>query len=138
MAAKLIIVGNLGADPEMRYTATGTPVANANVATNRQWKNDAGETIKETTWWRVSFWGKSAETVIQYFTKGKPIYVEGRLKAEPDVWKSKNGEYRTSYEVTCERWEFVSGGNGGNGNSEAPEYAGEESTLADDPKDIPF
>ena len=79
----IIIVGNLGRDPEVRYTPSGQPVTSFSVATNRQYTNNAGETIKETLWFRVSAWGKTAEVCNQYLKKGSKVLVEGRLMADP-------------------------------------------------------
>jgi len=79
----IIIVGNLGRDPEVRYTPSGQPVTSFSVATNRQYTNNAGETIKETLWFRVSAWGKTAEVCNQYLKKGSKVLVEGCLMADP-------------------------------------------------------
>ena len=126
---KLILSGNLGQDPEMRYTPDGTAVTNVSLACNRQWKNADGEKVKETTWFRLSFWGKRAETANQYFQKGMPLIVEGRLRAEPNVFERKDGTWGTSYEVTVENFHFVSGSD--TGESQRSEEESES-------KDIPF
>ena len=81
MYQQLIIVGNLGKDPEMRYTPSGTPVTSLSVATNRKYTGSDGQVVKETTWFRVSVFGKSAETAAQYLKKGSAVLVEGRLDA---------------------------------------------------------
>ena len=78
-----IIVGNLGRNPEMRYTPEGQPVTDFSVAVNRQYTNKAGETIKDVVWFRVSSWGKQAEVVNQYLKKGSKVLVEGRLVYDP-------------------------------------------------------
>lgn len=130
MAAKLIIVGNVGQDPEMRYTPTGDAVVNFSIATNRQWNDSEGNKKKETTWFRISFWRGAAETINQYVRKGTPLYIEGRLRAEPEVYERKDGSWATSYEVTGDRFEFISGTGNGEQRESAPSH--------EDPDDIPF
>jgi single-strand DNA-binding protein len=111
---KLIIVGNLGGDPEMRYTPSGTPVTNFSVAANRRWTDQQGESQEETTWFRVSCWGKMAETTNQYLSKGQQVFVEGRLRPDPGtggprVWTGNDGVARASYEVTALTVKFLGG-----------------------------
>jgi len=109
----IIIVGNLGRDPEVRYTPSGQPVTSFSVATNRQYTNNAGETIKETLWFRVSAWGKTAEVCNQYLKKGSKVLVEGRLMADPAtggprIWTGQDGAARASFEVTANTVRFLS------------------------------
>jgi len=104
MYQKLIIIGNLGSNPEMRFTPNGDPVTTFSVATSRKY----GEK-DETTWFRVSVWGKQAESCNQYLHKGSKVLVEGRLKAEPPVFQKKDGTWASSYEVTAENVRFLSG-----------------------------
>ena len=104
MYQKLILIGNLGSNPEMRFTPSGDPVTTFSVATSRKY----GEK-DETTWFRVSVWGKQAETCNQYLTKGSKVLVEGRLKAEPNVYQRKDGTWASSYEMTAENVRFLSG-----------------------------
>src|SRR5438034_11698708 len=78
---KIIIVGNLGRDPELRYTPQGTAVCDFSVATNERRKDQSGEMKDETTWFKVTFWGRQAEVASQYLTKGRQVYIEGRLRA---------------------------------------------------------
>ena len=104
MYQKLIIIGNLGSNPEMRFTPNGDPVTRFSVATSRKY----GEK-DETTWFRVSVWGKQAESCNQYLHKGSKVLVEGRLKAEPPVFQKKDGTWASSYEVTAENVRFLSG-----------------------------
>ena len=101
MYQKLILIGNLGKDPEMKYTTGGDPVTSFSVATSG-YKD-------ETTWFRVSVWGKQAESCNQYLRKGSKVLVEGRLKAEPPVFQKKDGTWASSYEVTAENVRFLSG-----------------------------
>ena len=102
MYQKLIIIGNLGSNPGQRFTPNGDPVTTFSVATSRKY----GEK-DETTWFRVSVWGKQAETCNQYLTKGSKVLVEGRLKAEPNVYQRKDGTWAASYEVTAETVRFL-------------------------------
>ena len=104
MYSKIIIIGNLGSNPEMRFTPNGDPVTTFSVATSRKY----GEK-DETTWFRVSVWGKQAESCNQYLHKGSKVLVEGRLKAEPPVFQKKDGTWASSYEVTAENVRFLSG-----------------------------
>lgn len=109
----LLIVGNVGKDPEKRYTPSGQAVTSFSVATNKQYTNGQGETVKETIWFRVSAWGKQAETCQQYVKKGMKVLVEGQLKPDaatgnPRIWNTSNGDPATSYEVTANTVRFLS------------------------------
>jgi single-strand DNA-binding protein len=132
----LILVGNLGRDPEMRYTPTGQAVTNFPVATNRQYTASSGETVKETTWFRVSVWGKQAETCNQYLRKGSKVLVEGRLNSDnatggPRIWQGQNGP-GASYEITANTVRFLSS------RGEVEEMgSGDAGDFASD-DDIPF
>jgi len=113
MYQKLIIVGNVGRDPEMRFTPSGQGVTSFSVAVNNEYTSNTGEKVSETTWFRVSAWGKQAEICNQYVKKGMRVLVEGRLTADkatggPRVWES-NGEYKASFEVNSETVRFLSG-----------------------------
>lgn len=107
MFQQLIIVGNLGSDPELRYTADGTPVANFNVAVNRRWTNPDGSHGEETTWFRVAAWRKLAEICNQYLRKGRQVMVIGRVSAR--AYTAANGEPRASLEVTATDVRFLGG-----------------------------
>jgi single-strand DNA-binding protein len=124
--SKVILVGNLGSDPEMRYTPNGKAVTSFSIATNRRYTTSAGESKEETDWFRVSVWGKQAEQCNQFLNKGKQVYVEGRLHARS--WEGQDGQTRTSLEVTAERVLFL----GRRGSVSLPE--GEEI----EPEDLPF
>jgi len=136
---KLIIVGNLGRDPEMRYMPDGTPVTNLSIATNRKWNNPDGSQGEETTWFRVTCWRKTAEIAAQYLTKGREVMIEGRLTPDkatggPKIWTRQDGSAGASYEVTADRLVLLSGrgeAGGAPGAAEAPEEYEVES-------DIPF
>src|SRR5437773_11003692 len=89
---KVILVGNLGRDAELRYTPGGAAVATINMATTEVWNDKAGQRQEKTEWHRVVLWGKPAESLTEYLTKGKQIYVEGRLQTRP--WEDKDGDKR--------------------------------------------
>jgi single-strand DNA-binding protein len=90
---KIILVGNLGRDPELRYTPQGTPVCSFSLATNeRRRDRNGGEPNDITTWFRVTLWGHQAETASQYLTRGRPVYIEGRLRV--DEWSDRDGGQR--------------------------------------------
>jgi len=113
MYQKITIVGNLGRDPEMRYTPSGQAVTNLSVATNYSYTNNNGERIKETTWFRVSVWGKQAESSNQYLRSGSKVLVEGRMNQDkatggPRVWTKNDGSSGASYEITAQRVVFLS------------------------------
>lgn len=112
MYQKLIFVGRLGADVEMRFTPNGQAVANFSVATDRIYKNATGEQVRVTTWFRVSVWGKQAESCNQYLTKGSMVLIEGTLNPDketgrPRIWES-NGKTGANYEVNAEVVRFLS------------------------------
>ena len=137
----IIIAGNLGRDPEMRYTPSGQAVTNFSVATNRQYTASDRNQVKETTWFRVSTWGKTAEVCNQYLRKGSKVLVEGRLVADPKtgsprVWQGQNGP-GASFEVTASTVRFLSS----RGEDEASTQSGYESGeygQVTEPDDIPF
>lgn len=116
----IIIVGNLGKDPEMKYTPSGQPVTNFSVASNRSYNDGNGQPVKETTWFRIVAWGKLAETCNQHLKSGSKVLVEGRLTPDPDtgsprIWNRQDGSSGASYEVTASTVRFLSsrGENGG-------------------------
>ena len=106
---KVIVVGNLGRDPELRYTPQGTAVCTFSVATNERRKSATGEQQDVTTWFRVTVWGKQAETVSQYLTKGRNVYVEGRLHVEE--WTDREGKPRHTLELNASDVRFLDAGN---------------------------
>ena len=107
---KIIIVGNLGRDPELRYTPQGSAVCNFSVATNEKKRDKAGDMQDVTTWFRVTLWNKQAENASKYLTKGSPVYVEGRLCIEE--WTDKDGNNRFTLEVNATDMQFISAGRG--------------------------
>ena len=127
---KVIVVGNLGRDPEVRYTPNGNAVCNVSVATTRQWKNkDSGEKQEETEWHRVVFYDRLAEIAGEYLKKGRSVYVEGRLKTRK--WQDKDGKDQYTTEIIAMEMQMLGGregmGGGGGGSSEdrgGDDYAG--------------
>ena len=136
---KVVIVGNLGRDPEFRYLDTNnssTAVANFNVATNRQYTASSGERIKETTWFRVTVWGRQAETCNEYLRTGSQVLVEGRLNIDretggPRVFPRNDGTFGASFELTGERVLFLST------RGDAGDYSTSNAPMGDE-DDIPF
>jgi len=104
---KIILVGNLGRDPELRYTPQGTPVCSFTLATNEKRKDRTGESQDITTWFRVTLWGRQAEAASQYLTKGRPVYIEGRLRVEE--WTDKDSRQRYTLEVNATDMQFIGG-----------------------------
>jgi single-strand DNA-binding protein len=124
---KVMLIGNLTRDPELRHTPSGKVVSELGLAINRTWSNDQGQKQEETTFVDVSVWGRQAEVIQQYVTKGSPIYIEGRLQL--DSWDDKTtGQKRSKLRVLCENFQFLGskGGNpagGSNERSSAPAQA---------------
>lgn len=130
---KIIIIGNLGGDPEMRFTPNGHAVTTFNVATNRVF-TVGGERREETEWFRVTVWNKQAETCNQYLTKGQQVYVEGRVKL--DTWDGPDGQPRSRMEINADQVRFLSrpGGGAPAGESQSPDV--DQGDFS--PDDIPF
>jgi single-strand DNA-binding protein len=102
---KILLIGNIGGDPEMRFTPSGIPVTTFTMATNRNVTQPDGSIKKETEWFRITAWRKQAEICNQYLTKGKLVYVEGSLRTR--TWDGKDGQKHTSLEVTADRVLFL-------------------------------
>jgi len=111
---KVILVGNLGRDPELRYIQSGQAVANFTLATNDRWRDKEGNNQERTEWHRIVVWGKSAENCAQYLQKGRSVYVEGRLQTRE--WEDKEGNKRQTTEVVAQAVQFL-GGRGGAGGA---------------------
>ncbi|MGC6427518.1 MAG: single-stranded DNA-binding protein [Akkermansiaceae bacterium] len=112
---KVILIGNLTRDPEVRYTPKGTAVSDIALACNRVRTGDDGNRIEEVTYVDVTLWGRQAELSGQYLSKGRPVYIEGRLQL--DTWDDKNtGQKRSRLRVVGEVMQFLGGGQGGGGN----------------------
>jgi single-strand DNA-binding protein len=113
---KVILVGNLGRDPETRYATSGSAICNITIATSRQWKDKAtGEKKEETEWHRVVFYDRLAEIAGEYLKKGRPVYVEGRLKTRK--WQDKEGQDRYTTEIVAEEMQLLGSREGGGGGS---------------------
>src|SRR6478609_5689631 len=111
---KVILVGNLGRDAELRYTPGGAPVATLNLATTEVWNDkSSGQKQEKTEWHRIVLWGKSAEALSEYLTKGKQIFVEGRLQTRK--WQDKDGHDKYTTEIRADRITLLGGGGGGGG-----------------------
>lgn len=137
MYHQLIIVGNVGKDPEMRYTPSGQAVTSFSVATNRTYTTGGGEQVKETIWFRVSTWGKTAEVCNQYVKKGSKVLIEGRLTPDkstggPRIW-GEEGNPKASFEVTANTVRFLGSKDGAEHTQ--PQHEGAEIPPEDD---IPF
>src|SRR5579863_5206328 len=116
---KVILIGNLTRDPELRYTPQGVAIAKIALAVNRTWRTEAGETKEEVTFVDVDAFRRQAETIAQYLKKGSPLMVEGRLKL--DQWDDKQtGQKRSRLGVVLEGFQFLGGGNHSEGGGEAP------------------
>ena len=105
---KVIIIGNLGADPELRYTQSGQAVCNFTVATNESWKDKDGEWQERTEWHKIVVWGKQGENCEKYLSKGRQCCVEGRLQTRE--WEDKDGNKRWTTEIVAQNVQFLSGG----------------------------
>jgi len=123
---KIMLIGNVGSDPEMRYTPNGKAVTSFRMATNYRYVGSDGERREETEWFRVSVWGKQAENCNQFLSKGKRVFVEGRLHSRS--WEGQDGQMRTSLEVSANRVIFL--------DRVAPISLPEEGEL--EPEDLPF
>jgi single-strand DNA-binding protein len=111
---KVILVGNLGRDAEMRFTSGGTPVATVSMATTEKFNDREGNKKEDTQWHRIVIWGKTAESLHEYLTKGKQIYVEGRLQTRE--WTDKEGKPVKTTEVRADKIVLLGGGGGGGGD----------------------
>jgi single-strand DNA-binding protein len=141
MYHKVILVGNLGRDPEMRYTPSGAAVCNFSMATSEKWTGQDGQPQERTIWWRVNVFGKAGEACKEYLKKGRQVYVEGRMNADPKtgnprLWTGQDGTMRASFEVTAATVKFLGGRGEGGGQP-----GGGETMEADAPAEegeIPF
>ena len=136
MYQRVVIVGNLGRDPELRYTASGSPVVNFPVAVNRRWTDNEGGTQEETTWFRVTCWGRQAETCNQYLEKGRLVLCDGEIRT--DQYDDAQGITRYTWELRAQSVKFL-GGPGERGSVPAMDADfsnGSDSGVTED--DIPF
>ena len=134
----IIIAGNLGRDPEMRYLPNGTPVTNFSVASSRRWTGQGGQQQEETVWFRISVFGKQAEACNQYLSKGRQVLIEGRLRPDengaPRIWTGNDGQARASFEVTAQTVRFLGS------RRDEPTAPGADAPMYEPPPDeeIPF
>jgi single-strand DNA-binding protein len=135
---KVILIGNLGRDPEIRYTPGGQAVANFSLATTESFTSREGKREERTEWHRIVVWGKTAENCAQYLAKGRTVYVEGRIQTRE--WEDKEGQKRRTTEVVAQTVQFLGGPRGaGSGPArEAGESAGPEESSPPPGDDIPF
>ena len=128
---KIILVGNLGRDPELRYTPQGVAVCDFSMATNERKKDKSGEYQDVPTWFRITLWRNQAENAAKYLKKGNPVYIEGRLSLEE--WTDRDGNTRQTLTVQATDMHFISGGRNddyANEPSETPQFAGPSSAPA--------
>lgn len=146
---KIIIVGNLGRDPELRYTPQGTAVCNFSMATNERRKDKNGEFQDQTTWFKITLWGRQAENASKFLSKGRSVYIEGRLRL--DEWTDREGKTRQTLDVNATDMQFLgrqadeggasSGGGSGDSNSFEPSSSPSDSGAGgggSDDDEIPF
>lgn len=145
---KVILIGNLGADPETRYLPSGDAVTNIRIATTENWKDKSGDKQEHTEWHRISFFGRLAEIAGEYLKKGSPVYIEGRIRTRK--WQDKEGQDKYSTEIVADRMQLLGGRGGGEGGGggmrEAPAGGGSKApakksgggSFDDMDDDIPF
>lgn len=133
---KVILIGNLGKDPELRYTPNGIAVANFSIATNERWKDKDGNYQDRTEWHRIVAWRKLAETVGEYLKKGSQVYIEGRLQTR--TWEDQNGNKRSTTEIVADSLQML----GRREGVSSPDVAEPPTTSSDDEMaandDLPF
>ena len=134
--SKTIVIGNLGADPELRYMPSGKPVASFSVCANEQYRKSSGEVVKSQTWFKANVYGNSAEAVSKHLRKGSPVYIEGRIR--PELWDGRDGEKRFTLNLEAREIKFL----GRKNESAAPTAVADETETtgeaggSDD--DVPF
>lgn len=135
---KVILVGNLGKDAELRYTPGGAPISNFSLATTEVWNDKEGQRQEKTEWHRVVLWGRSAESLQDYLKKGKQVYVEGRLQTRS--WDDKDGNKKYSTEVRADRIVLLGSAGGGRPASASRDEQFHPPVMESDPSadDIPF
>lgn len=128
---KVILVGNLGQDPEVRYSASGSPVANFSIATSESWNDKEGQRQERTEWHRIVVWGKLAELCGEYLAKGRQVYIEGKLQTRS--WDDRDGNKRYTTEIIANQVTFL--GNRADGGMPARTPSSRGSTTRGDPQD---
>lgn len=137
MFQQITLVGNLGNDPEMRYTPNGVPVTSFSLAVNKRWVGQDGQQQEKTLWFRVTAWRKSAELASQYLSKGRQVLIVGELE-EPRTFTDRNGVVRVSLDVTANEIRFLGRADGGHSDSPASPAAVAEAGPGMSDEDIPF
>ena len=132
---KVMLIGNLGADPELRFTQNGTAVANFRIACSRSFTNRDGQRTEQTEWVTIVAWRGLAENVGQYLSKGRSVYVEGRLQTRQ--WEDRDGNNRYTTEVVANDIQFLSG-RGGGGGGDGDDWGGAPPPAGMDADDLPF
>ena len=133
---KVILVGNLGRDPELRYTKDGKGVANFTLATNERWRDKDGGSQERTEWHRIVVWGKQGENCAQYLQKGRSVYLEGRLQTRE--WEDKDGNKRQTTEIVAQTVQFLGGRGEGAPRGASPSPPDNGGGGRADGDDIPF
>jgi len=133
---RVLLMGNLTRNPEIRYTPSGTAVADLGLAINENFKNKAGETVEQTCFVDVVVWGRQAETSAEYLHKGSPVFVEGRLQL--DQWENQQGEKRSKLRVRADRVQFLGSPGKGAEFAPGPADSGAPHPSVDDDDDVPF
>ena len=134
---KVILIGNLGRDPELRYTQNGQAVANFTLATNERFSTKDGEKQERTEWHRIVAWGRTGELCAQYLSKGRSVYLEGRLQTRE--WEDKEGQKRKTTEIVATTVQFLGGrGEGGGGSGPGLSEGGFDAGSPPPPDDVPF
>jgi len=137
---RVILIGNLGRDPELRYVQSGQAVTTFSVATNDRWTDRDGKPQERTEWHRVVVWGKQAENCANYLAKGRSVYIEGRLQTRE--WEDKEGQKRQTTEIVAQTVQFLGGrdgaGSGPRAGGAGPVREPDSASAPPDDKDIPF
>jgi single-strand DNA-binding protein len=140
---KVILIGNLGGDPEKRFTGSGAAVTTFNIATTDRWNDKQGQKQERTEWHRIVVWGQQADNCAQYLSKGRPVYIEGRLQTRQ--WDDKSGNKRYTTEVVAQRVQFLGSPQGAQSkaNTDSAETPSTPSDFnpgfpSDDSDDVPF
>lgn len=135
---KVMLIGHLGRDPELRYTSSGTPVCDFSVAVSRRWNTRDGQQQDETEWFRITAWNRLAETCANYLTKGQQVYIEGRIKL--DRWTGQDGQERANLAVTAFEMQMLGSRRDQGMSSESMDDGGAPAEAEEtiDPDDLPF
>ncbi|MCA9057537.1 MAG: single-stranded DNA-binding protein [Planctomycetaceae bacterium] len=128
---RVLLMGNLTRDPELRYLPSNMPVVNLGIATNRRWRNQQGESQEETTFVDCEAYGRTAEVINQYLRKGRPIFIDGRLRL--DQWQDREGQHRSKLKVIVESFEFVDSRSGPGDAHQGHDTGPNRSTYASPP-----